>query len=691
MAPNRGFLGFRIPQVLFREALECAIIVGVLLNYIKKTLPHEPDEQKRLRKQVWLGSAAGLAVSLVIGIVITVVFYVLRHDVFASMEALWEGVMKSLAVILITWMAFGMIRAKNWYQKWEAKLEGKLAHQAKKDADIVDGKAVEIEDSDVKNTIGEPSSAVVMVHDSTLTKGKDVEDGSLLSQDSTAVASEDVPDFKGGLSTRPRALFFMAFTIVIREGLESVIFLTGVGQGEPLAMILPGILGIAVGLGLGFFIYKTAAKFRLNLFLVISAVCLFFIAAGLAAGAAHEFEETYFSRRNAGIMAEWNATAPQNLTVAESPANVWKSLRVRGLERQTEETVVDVAWSPPVRENMASPDCPPLNGVARTNCTVRTYYIAAENTTWDYAPSGYNHMSGVPFVRDQEGPGTWTLHGEDRIGAVYDKVSFVEYEDAGYTRRKAKEGPWLGFLGPFIRAEVGDIVKIHFVNRAHFTASMHPHGLHYVVGDEGAKVEWNDVGNSVEPNGVYTYTWVAKESSGPTASEGNVAFWAYHSHVHEVHDIFTGLIGPLAVYLPGTLDPVTDKPTDVDREYPALFMVVDENQSLMLESNIEKYTPALFNNPDAWTTDEFVEMNLMHSVNGRMYNNLDGFEMVVGERVRWFVFAFGNEVDLHTAHWHGNTLVEAATKHRTDVVPLLPASFHVGVMNVSSAGQWLLQ
>jgi high-affinity Fe2+/Pb2+ permease len=67
--------------------------------------------------------------------------------------------MKSLAVAFITWMAFGMLRAKNWYQKWETKLEGKLQQQqADNDAAIVEkGKAtefpqsvVEVDDRDTK-------------------------------------------------------------------------------------------------------------------------------------------------------------------------------------------------------------------------------------------------------------------------------------------------------------------------------------------------------------------------------------------------------------------------------------------------------------------------------------------------------------------------------------------------------------
>ena len=43
--------------------------------------------------------------------------------------------------------------------------------------------------------------------------------------------------------------------------------------------------------------------------------------------------------------------------------------------------------------------------------------------------------------------------------------------------------------------------------------------------------------------------------------------------------------------------------------------------------------------------EEYEESNLMHNINGRVFANLDGLEMKVGENVRWFVFAFGTEVN----------------------------------------------
>jgi manganese oxidase len=52
------------------------------------------------------------------------------------------------------------------------------------------------------------------------------------------------------------------------------------------------------------------------------------------------------------------------------------------------------------------------------------------------------------------------------------------------------------------------------------------------------------------------------------------------------------------------------------------------------------------------TADEeaFEESNLMHSINGRVYANLDGLDMVVDDKVRWFIAAFGTEVSMYTLH-----------------------------------------
>ena len=58
-----------------------------------------------------------------------------------------------------------------------------------------------------------------------------------------------------------------------------------------------------------------------------------------------------------------------------------------------------------------------------------------------------------------------------------------------------------------------------------------------------------------------------------------------------------------------------------------------------------------------------------------------------GQRVRWYLMGMGTEVDLHTPHWHGNTVL--IDGHRQDVIELLPASLIVADMKPDDPGTWL--
>ncbi len=46
----------------------------------------------------------------------------------------------------------------------------------------------------------------------------------------------------------------------------------------------------------------------------------------------------------------------------------------------------------------------------------RTYYIAAEEVTWNFAPAGEDLMMGMPFDDEQK---TYVERGAGRIGSSY--------------------------------------------------------------------------------------------------------------------------------------------------------------------------------------------------------------------------------------------------------------------------------
>lgn len=42
-------------------------------------------------------------------------------------------------------------------------------------------------------------------------------------------------------------------------------------------------------------------------------------------------------------------------------------------------------------------------------------------------------------------------------------------------------------------------------------------------------------------------------------------------------------------------------------------------------------------------------------INGLVFGNLHGLNMNVGDKVYWYLLGMGNEIDLHTAHFHGHS------------------------------------
>jgi hypothetical protein len=288
-----------------------------------------------------------------------------------------------------------------------------------------------------------------------------------------------------------------------------------------------------------------------------------------------------------------------------------------------------------------------LFSVSSCLAATRHYYIAAEDVSWNYAPSGRNLLNGNPV------PQPWSQKLE------WAKSRFIEYTDDTFTIPK-RQPEWLGILGPIIRAEVGDEIVVSFLNRGHRGHDMHPHGLRYDKSNEGSLYLPVAKGGFVAPGARYTYHWFANQSSGPGPGQPSSIVWWYHSHVDPAMEINAGLLGPIVITAKGKANP-DGSPKGVDREFVASFMIFDEMGG----------KPA----------------GLFYSMNGFIFGNLPGLTMKQGDKVRWYLLGMGNEIDLHTPHWHGETVTDRG--RNTDVIELLPGSMETVDMLADNPGSWM--
>ena len=109
---------------------------------------------------------------------------------------------------------------------------------------------------------------------------------------------------------------------------------------------------------------------------------------------------------------------------------------------------------------------------------VRTYYIAADEVTWNYVPTGIDQVTGKPFEGFQR---AYTVQDSHRIGSRYLKAIYREYTDATFNTLKPRpeNEAYFGFIGPIIHTEVGDAIHVVFKNNASRPYSIHPHGVLY--------------------------------------------------------------------------------------------------------------------------------------------------------------------------------------------------------------------
>src|SRR5215213_6978954 len=88
------------------------------------------------------------------------------------------------------------------------------------------------------------------------------------------------------------ALVSLVFVMVLREGVETALFVFGITRtSEPLQVALGAALGIAGAVALGYAVYAGGKRINLGTFFKVTGVFLILVAAGLLAHGVAEFEE----------------------------------------------------------------------------------------------------------------------------------------------------------------------------------------------------------------------------------------------------------------------------------------------------------------------------------------------------------------------------------------------------------------
>ncbi len=88
------------------------------------------------------------------------------------------------------------------------------------------------------------------------------------------------------------ALFSLAFVAVVREGIETVLFLTAASfSATGVETLVGGALGLVIAIALGWLLFAAGRRLDVRTFFRVTSVLLILFAAGLAAHGVHELQE----------------------------------------------------------------------------------------------------------------------------------------------------------------------------------------------------------------------------------------------------------------------------------------------------------------------------------------------------------------------------------------------------------------
>ncbi|SJL09917.1 related to high-affinity iron transporter FtrA [Armillaria ostoyae] len=275
--------------IVFRETLEAAIIISVLLGLAEQIVQDERrplvaaeanSEETRsennsdnvvkrrrlirkLRIQIFLGAGIGLGIAFAIGAAFIAVWFTKASDLWQKAEKLWEGgswcsyYSFSELISIARYLSAHRVPNDIPKAKWRIKLQKAF-------------------------------------------------DGS---------------NEQGGGASGKWAFFILPLITVLREGMEAVVFVGGVSLGQQATSIpIAAIVGLVCGLICGFLIYQFASRSTLTIFLIVMTNFILLIGAGLFSRAVGSFEDNAFNHLLGTSVDDAGGSGPGSYRVQ---GNVW--------------------------------------------------------------------------------------------------------------------------------------------------------------------------------------------------------------------------------------------------------------------------------------------------------------------------------------------------------------------------------
>ncbi|RLV91652.1 Iron transporter FTH1 [Spathaspora sp. JA1] len=332
------YFSIQIFFIILRETLETAIIISVLLSFINqrshKQQPvvstpedvpspahtHLEKVQRKLKLQVWVGAILGLVICFIIGLVFIVSFYFIGKDYWAYTERVWEGVFSLLSSIIITIMGISLLRINKVMKiKWWIKLgdaykgdvseEGeeeiaKLGDDLEEDDDIAEGNVNYGGTRSSSESENVPLTGSSGVMEQQRTGGTAATSGSHTHKQSF---------------TKRYFLAILPLVTTLREGLEAVVFVGGIGMSQPPSSLpLAIISGITLGSIIGYILYRGGNKLSLQYFLIFSTCFLYIVSAGLISRGVWFLELERYVRACGGLDVSETGSGPGSYDIATS-------------------------------------------------------------------------------------------------------------------------------------------------------------------------------------------------------------------------------------------------------------------------------------------------------------------------------------------------------------------------------------